>query len=420
MFTTRRTFLRSAALNLATVAWPAWMPRMSFAPRHTAPRGDVLICVFLRGAADVLNIVVPHGEEEYYRLRPTLAIPRPDDGRVRAGLRSFDLDGFFGLHPALASLAPAWQEQRLAFVHACGAPDESRSHFQAMELMERGVTAAPGPASGWIGRHLAALDTGSRSPLRAIGLGVRVQRSLQGAIPATALRSIADFHLGGDAQIVARMQSALAALYNGGDPLDGAGRETLAVLDTIEALDPAAYQPASGARYPESDFGMGLRQVAMLIKAEVGLEVACLDVGGWDTHIAQGACEGWMAGLLADLGAGLAALHADLRDHFDRLLVVTMSEFGRRAQENGGLGTDHGHGSMMLLMGGGVLGGRVHGRWPGLAPEQLVGPGDLAVTSDYRDILGEIVHKRLKNPNLEEVFPEYTPVFREVVRSAVG
>jgi uncharacterized protein (DUF1501 family) len=441
MITTRRTFLRTAALGLAPLAWPAWMPRMSFAPKHIAPRGDVLICIFLRGAADVLNVVVPHGEAEYYRLRPTLAIPRPDDRRTRADLRAIDLDGFFGMHPALSPLTLAWQDRRLAFVHACGAPDESRSHFQAMELMERGVAAVSGPASGWIGRHLASIDTGNMSPLRAIGLGERAQRSLQGAVPATALRSIADFHLGGDVQAVARMQATLAALYtpqtseawdttqpqmrSGNqtseasiDILRDVGRETLDVLATIEALDPAAYRPTGGAAYLETEFGIGLRQVAMLIKAEVGLEVACLDLGGWDTHIAQGGSEGLMAGLLADLGTGLAALYADLRDHADRLLVVTMSEFGRRVQENGGLGTDHGHGSLMMLIGGGVVGGKVHGQWPGLAPEQLVGPGDLAVTTDYRDVLGELIQKRLSNPNLGEVFPGYAPTFRGVVNPA--
>jgi uncharacterized protein (DUF1501 family) len=204
------------------------------------------------------------------------------------------------------------------------------------------------------------------------------------------------------------MQAALAALYAGGaeqsagSPLEAIGHDTLDVLATIEALDPAIYRPSGGIAYPDSEFGIGLRQVAMLMKAEVGLEVACLDLGGWDTHIAQGGSEGLMAGLLNDLGAGLAALYADLRDHVDRLLVVTMSEFGRRVQENGGLGTDHGHGSMLLLMGGGVAGGRVHGSWPGLAPEQLVGPGDLAATTDYRDVLGELVHKRLNNSNLAE------------------
>lgn len=419
MVATRRNFLQNAAAagaELLYSALPAWMPRLAFAPANTAPRGDVLVCIFLRGAADALNIVVPYGEDEYYQLRPTLAIPRPDDSRARADLRTIDLDGFFGLPPVLKPLLPAWQAGQLGFIHACGAPDESRSHFQAMELMERGVAAASGPASGWIGRHLASLDTGNVSPLRAIGLGARVPRSLQGAVPAMALRSIADFHLGGDGRAVAQMQAALNALYIGEGVLETTGRKTLEVLDALNGLDPAKYKPGGGARYPESDFGMGLRQVAMLIKAQVGLEIACLDVGGWDTHITQGASEGWMANLLHDLGEGLSAFYTDLRDHADRLIVITLSEFGRRAQENGGLGTDHGHGSLMVLMGGRVNGGKVHGQWPGLGPDQLVGPGDLAVTTDYRDVLGEIIKKRLNNSNLAEVFPGYTPTFRGVVR----
>lgn len=412
----RRDFLRVAARGIATASWPAWLPRMAFAPPQSAPRGDVLVCVFLRGAADALNVVVPHGEGRYYDLRPTLAIPRPDDLRAKGAGRVLDLDGFFGLHPALAPLLPAWRMGHLALVHACGAPDESRSHFQAMELMERGIGEAAGPASGWIGRHLATLDNGNTSPLRAIGLGAQVPRALQGAVPAAALRSITDFHLGGDPRAAARFRSALATLYAGDAPLDAKGRETLDLLDTLDTLDPATYRPAHDARYPASDFGLALRQVAMLVKAEVGLEVACLDVGGWDTHIAQGGVEGAMAALLRDLAAGLTALHADLRDHADRLLVVTLSEFGRRAAENGGQGTDHGHGSAMLLLGGGVRGGRVHGTWPGLANEQLVGPGDLAVTTDYRDILGELVQQRLGNARLGEVFPGYAPVFRGVAR----
>lgn len=406
MIATRRALLQQA---------PAWIPRLAFAPRHRAPRGDVLLCIFLRGAADALNIVVPHREEAYYRLRPTLAVPRPDARNARADLRVQDLDGFFGLHPALAPLLPAWQTQHLAIVHACGAPDESRSHFQAMELMERGVATLSGPASGWLGRHLASLDTGNDSPLRAVGVGEQVPRALQGSIPAAALRSIRDFHLGGDPRAVAQMQAALAALYADDPALGQRGLTTLDTLDALTLLDAERYVPSDGASYPDSDLGRGLRQIAMLIKAEVGLEVACLDVGDWDTHIAQGGSEGWMATLLTDLAAGLSALHTDLQAHLERLLVITLSEFGRRVQENGGLGTDHGHGSLMLLLGGGVVGGRVHGRWPGLEREQLVGPGDLAVTTDYRDILGEIVQKRLNNPLLGEVFPGYAPTFRGVV-----
>lgn len=412
----RREFLRAAVGGVATASWPGWLPRMSFAPAQSAPRGDLLVCVFLRGAADALNVIVPHGEARYYALRPKLAIARPDDRRAQAAARALDLDGFFGFHPAFAPLLPAWRAGQLAIVHACGAPDESRSHFQAMELMERGIGEPTGPASGWIGRHLASLDNGNTSPLRAIGLGARVPRALQGAVPAAALRSIADFHLGGDQRAAARFRAALAAIHAGDGPLDARGRETLDLLDTLDTLDPATYRPAPGARYPTSEFGLALRQVAMLAKAEVGLEVACLDVGGWDTHVAQGGAEGALAALLRELAGGLAALHADLQEQADRLLVVTLSEFGRRAAENGGQGTDHGHGGAMLLLGGGIVGGRVHGTWPGLAPEQLVGPGDLAVTTDYRDILGEVVGRRLGNPRLDAVFPGYAPVFRGVAR----
>jgi len=392
------------------------MPRLSFAPKDEAPRGDTLVVVFLRGAADVLNMIVPHGESAYYAQRPTLAIPRPDQTSAPRSARVLDLDGFFGLHPALAALLPAWQEKHLAIIHACGAPDESRSHFRAMELMERGVEDERGPASGWLGRHLATLNTGNRSPLRAIGLGALTPRSLSGAVPAAALRSIADFHLGGDARAVEHMRAALASLYAGAGPLDVIGQETLDILDTLQALDPLGYSPTSDLQYPASDFGMGLRQIAMLIKAEVGLEVAALDLGGWDTHFAQGGSDGLMAGLLRDLADGLAAFHADLFEEANRLTIVVMSEFGRRLAENASLGTDHGHGSAMLLMGGNVRGGQVHGQWPGLNEGQLVGPGDLAVTTDYRDVLAEVCLKRLNNPAIADIFPNYAAQIRGFLR----
>lgn len=413
---TRRNFLNIGQLASATVALPSWMPRLSFAPAQSAPRGDVLVVVFLRGAADVLNMVVPHGDEGYYRARPTLGIARPDDANAKAELRTVDLDGFFGLHPALKPLLPAWQQNQLAIIHACGAPDESRSHFKAMELMERGVDDEKGPASGWIGRHLATLNTGNQSPLRAVGFGDLPIRSLTGGVPVTALRSIADFHLGGDSNALAQMQAALNALYRGNDQLSIIGQETLDLMDTLAVLDPLAYQPITNNQYPGTEFGLGLKQIAMLIKAEVGLEVAAIDLGGWDTHFAQGGSEGLMAGLMKELSEGLAAFHADTADYAEQLTVVTMSEFGRRLSENGSLGTDHGHGSMMMLMGGNVKGGQVHGQWPGLNEGQLVGPGDLAVTTDYRDVLAEVLTKRLNNPAPEQVFPNYSPVMREILK----
>ncbi|MFN8444716.1 MAG: DUF1501 domain-containing protein [Caldilineaceae bacterium] len=410
---TRRSLLQRAAAASLLTTLPAWMPRLTFAAPQTAPRGDTLVVIFLRGAADVLNMIVPHGEERYYNRRPTLAIARPDDRTVETKLRTLDLDGFFGLHPALQPLVAAWQAKHLAIVHACGAPDVSRSHFQAMELMERGVEKQSGPASGWIGRHLATHPTGNLSPLRAVGFANPLPRSLRGPIPASALKSIADFHLGGDQQSMVAMQQALSALYtndpalNHDDSLRQIGQGTLDVMSLLGKLQPDSYRPSRGAIYPSSDFGKALQQIALLIKAEAGLEVAAVDVGGWDTHFVQGGSQGQMAKLLSDLGQGLAALHEDLFDYAAKLSVVVMSEFGRRLQENGSFGTDHGHGSAMLLVGGNVAGGKVHGRWPGLADEQLVGPGDLAVTTDYRNVLGELCFKRLGNTNLQEVFPEY-------------
>lgn len=412
----RRDFLRQLAALPALAMWPPGMPRLAFAPAHTAPRGDVLVCVFLRGAADALNIIVPHGDEDYYRARPTLAIPRPDDHRATAGRRTLDLDGFFGLHPALAPLTEFWQAEHFAAVHALGAAEEERSHFKAMALMERGVGDETGPASGWLGRHLAALDTGNNSPLRAVSIGEMVVRSLRGPVPATALRSIADFHLGGDARAIAEMQAALSTLYAQGNPLDAPAAEALQTLETLTRLNEQTRPDNVSTIYPEDEFGRGLQQVARLIKAEVGLEVACLDLGGWDTHIAQGGSEGLMARQLGQLAEGLAAFYTDLGAATDRLLVVVMSEFGRRVSENGGFGTDHGYGGAMLLLGGQVVGGRVHGHWPGLAPEQRIGPGDLAVTTDYRDVLAEVVSRHLNNPHLNLVFPNYQPVFQGVVR----
>ena len=397
---------------MLTQTLPTWLPRLSFAPVNTAPRGDTLVVVFLRGAADVLNMVVPHGEDAYYQLRPSLGIARPDDSKTKKEERSVDLDGFFGLHPNMSPLLEAWQSEQLAIIHACGAPDESRSHFKAMELMERGVDDERGPASGWIGRHLATLNTGNSSPLRAVGMGTRPQRSLSGSVPVSALRSITDFHLGGDLRALQQMRAALETVYAG----DILGQDTLSIMDTLQKLDPTNYQSPISNNYPDTEFGLALKQTAMLIKAEVGLEVSAIDLGGWDTHFAQGSSAGLMPNLMKDLAEGLAAFHADMADHQNQLTTVTMSEFGRRVSENGSLGTDHGHGSMMMVLGGNVDGDKVHGQWPGLEEGQLIGPGDLAVTTDYRDVLSEILTKRLNNPATNEIFPDYQPKMLSVLK----
>ncbi len=406
--TRRADFLAAAAADQWAQVWPAWMPRLAFAPADGAVRGDVLVVVFLRGAADVLNLIVPHAEAAYYDARPTLAIARPDDTAAGFGNRSLDLDGFFGLHPGMGSLLPIWQARQLAIVHACGAPDESRSHFKAMALMERGVDDERGPASGWIGRHLATLQNGNTSPLRAVGFGSITPRSLLGSVPAAALQSITDFHFRGDSDALKAFQRMVAQSYARDPGLGSIGTTTAAVAADVQRLDPEHYAPEGGARYPTTDFGRALLQTAMLIKADLGLEVSAIDLGGWDTHFAQGGSAGWMAGLARELADGLAAFHADLSAFHSRLTVVVMSEFGRRVAENASLGTDHGHGSAMLLLGGHVAGGRVHGRWPGLAPELRVGPGDLAVTTDYRDVLAEVCRLRLGNAALAEIFPGHS------------
>lgn len=368
---------------------------------------DVLVVVFLRGAADALNMVVPHGDPAYYALRPTLGIARPDDRRVELAERAVDLDGFFGLHPALSPLRRPWDDGQLAIVHATGAPDESRSHFLSMELMERGASDPEGPASGWLGRYLAQSQPELASPLRAVAWGDRPPRSLLGSIPVTTLQSIADAHLGSDKAPLEAFQAALATLYQPLDSLGATGQEVLRLVGSLDRLRGNGH--ASLQAYPETDFGRALEQTARLIHAEVGLEVAALDFGGWDTHFAQGGSQGLMARLLAELASGLAAFQADLGSSAAGVTLLTMSEFGRRAYENGSLGTDHGHGGCMLVLGGNIAGGAVHGRWPGLDAGNLFGPGDLAVTTDYRDVLTELCLPASGAQVQEVLFPGYRP-----------
>lgn len=383
---------------LGALSLPHWFPRMAFAaPAELAAGTDILVCVFLRGGADGLNIVVPFGDRFYYENRPSLAIREP--GRSGGAL---GLDGFFGLHPSLAPLKELYDDRILAAVHATGSEAGRHSHFDAMDYMERGTPGERKLLSGWIGRHLASLESSNDSPFRALGFGEIIQASLRGPVPATALASISDFHLQGFDE--ALFQSTLASLYSGDTFLDIQAQTTFGAVSRLAEANPGQYEPSHGAAYPESDFGSALRQVAQIIKADLGLEVACIDLGGWDTHEEQGGRDGYMADLLADLATGLHAFYTDLEDRMGRITVVTMTEFGRRPEENASAGTDHGVASVMFALGGGVNGGRVFGTWPGLAPDAL-DEGDLAVTTDYRTVLGEVLQKRLGNPNLNEVFP---------------
>jgi uncharacterized protein (DUF1501 family) len=446
---TRRQMLTGATLAAAAGAASgigrslSALASVTVGPNPHKTGGDALVVVFLRGGADGLNIVAPHGEDEYHRQRPSLALARPNDRKADPKARALDLDGFFGLHPSLSPLLPLYKNGQMGIVHAIGSGDKTRSHFEAMATMERGIASDTGAASGWLARHLDTTADPNDSPLRAVAITDTMPDSLRGATNATSLTSLADYKLampalmptGSDNKtfhapppdkradaVTETLRGLYAANAGSSDALQNAGRETLAALDAIRQLDPAHYKPAPGADYPKNELGNGLRQAACLIKGNIGLEVACLDMGGWDTHVAQGRDAGWQPARLADLGRALAAFAADLGTDMNHVTTVVMTEFGRRVAENSGLGTDHGRAGCLFLMGGGVVGGKVHGEWPGLAEHQLEnaggGQGDLRVTTDYRDVLAEIVSARLKNPHLAEVFPDYVPHFRHVVKPA--
>jgi uncharacterized protein (DUF1501 family) len=409
---TRRDFLKgvgaAGAVGISRSLFPAWMPRLAFRAPNQAP-GDVLVCIFLRGGIDGLSAIVPFGEgADYYDARPTQAVAEPGSGPSAA----IDLDGFFGMHPSFSPLVDLYRSGALAVVHATGSTDPTRSHFDAMQFMEYGTPGDKTIATGWIGRHLKSAAWQNDSPFRAVGMGAMLPTSLRGPVSSLSLRSIADFHLKGREGELRKAQDVLAQLYTIEAPTDMLDSQAKLVFDTVDmlqSLNAGSYQPAAGAEYPADDFGfgMGLKQIAQLIKADVGLEVACVDLGGWDTHENQGTHGGVFANLLSILGRGLNAFYTDLADHMGGITVVTMSEFGRRVAENANAGTDHGHGNFMLLMGGGTRGGQVFARWPGLSPDAL-NDGDLAITTDYRDVLAEVLTQRLKNPAVDQVFPNFT------------
>ncbi|MFQ5459242.1 MAG: DUF1501 domain-containing protein [Anaerolineae bacterium] len=428
---TRRDLLgRGGLMALSAAAWPRWMPRMVFRREDAAPSGDILVVVFMRGACDGLNLVIPYGDEaEYFRRRPSIGIPAPD-ANVPDGQKAMDLDGFFGMHPVMARADQGnwkqwWDAGVMAVVHAMHMDDTTRSHFDAMDFMERGTPGEKRVNTGWLGRHLE-LMSGTGSPFRAVGIGNYLQASLRGPIPAAALQSIAEFHLNGRQSEIAQFQARLQSLYGGEGWLDGEGQATFAALELLQTgLGGDEYTPEHGARYGDNGFSRGLKQIAQLIKADVGLEVACVDIGGWDTHAGQVTpgtpAAGRMAQLADWLSNGITAFMTDLQPNFiggaePRVTIVTMSEFGRRATENGGNGTDHGHGNLMFLFGAGINGGEVYTNpWPGLRDEDLY-RGDLAGTSEYRDVLGEILAKRLGNTQIDQVFPNHAFEFHGVAK----
>jgi len=403
MQTSRRFFLRNGALAIAgTTAIPSFLVRsvMAEAAAVTAP-GRQLVVIFQRGAADGLNVVVPYREKNYYAMRPGIAIP---DNQV------IDLDGFFGLHPALAPFKPLYDQGHLAIIHAAGSPDMSRSHFDAQDYMESGTPGVKSTDDGWLNRALQAEDLRhhqEHTAFRALALGSQVPRTLAGKVPAIALANVNSFTVGGKGPAPSPAANAFQAMYgeSGDSILHATGDETFDAVKMLRAANPGQYTPVAGANYPNNEFGNNMKEIAQLLKANLGVEAAFTDVSGWDTHQNQGGVTGQLADRLREFSSAIAAFWLDMGPAAENITLVTMSEFGRTARQNGTGGTDHGHANAMFVLGGHVKGGKVYGRWPGLANEQLNEGRDLTVTTDFRQVLGEAVAKTIGANNLDVVFP---------------
>lgn len=448
MKTTRRLFLKNGGVAIASVGLipafgPSFLQRAAYAQGGTAgKRKKTLVCLFLRGAADGLSVVVPHGEAELYRARPNIAIPKN---------QVVDLDGFFGLHPALEPLAKIYKEGHLAAVHACGSPSSTRSHFDAMDYMESGSPGSKSVHDGWLARAalLCPQDRAKaqKSPFKAVALGGGLPRILQGDAGALAIPDLKTFGIadtsdrrrpgrrgsGSASADETMMAGAFAAgsaaggfeaLYDQavGDVLHGPGKESFEAIKMLRTINPGNYTPDRNANYPQGKLGESLKQIAQLIKADIGVEVAFADVGGWDTHANQiqvgNPTQGNLANRLREVGQALSALYYDLGDRMNDVVILTMSEFGRTVRQNGTGGTDHGHATCFFALGGQVKGGKVYGDWPGLAPEKLYENRDLALTTDFRAVFGEVATKHLGVPSLEKLFPGFeggTASFRGLI-----
>jgi len=366
-----------------------------------------LIVLFQRGAADGLNIVVPFAEPNYYRMRPSIAIPQP---KRSGGDAAIDLDGFFGLHPSLAPLEPLFHKNQLAIVHAAGSPDPTRSHFDAQDYMESGTPGIKSTEDGWLDRAVGTNPEEKPSPFRAVAMGPNLPRMLQGKTGAIAVPDLRQFKVQPQSPAMTNVvEGGFEAMYaqTVDHALHGTGTETFEAIDLLRKIDTSKFPPENGADYPKSSIGQRLQQISVMSKADIGVEVMFLDCGGWDNHVNEGGTQGQLANLLRDLGQSLAAFHQDMGDRMDDIVVVTMSEFGRTAKENGNRGTDHGHANCMFVMGGDLRGGRVYGKWPGLDDHQLNEGRDLALTTDFRSVVGEILVRHLDVKDLGPVFPGF-------------
>ena len=447
----RRMFIQTGGLALVSFGFaPNFIGRALGATAPNTGRRKVLVCVFQRGAVDGLNMVIPYAEKEYYKARNNIAIRAPGRGDHRA----LELDGFFGLHPSLAPLQPWYRDGHLAIVHAVGSPDATRCHFDAQDYMETGTPGIKSTRDGWLNRLLSetaqAEVEGAQSLMRGMALTQQEPRALSGVEPSLAVGNLQQF-LGGDGPPVRdtrpadrqmtddRMDSRAGsdrrptpvrrqapqsptqpgdarrreALMSGFEALYGkdeedlvltTGAEALEAVAYLKAADPLHYLPDNNARYP-GGLGIQLQQVAQLIKADVGLEIAFTDIGGWDTHRQQGGTQGVLANRLTEFSSALAAFAQDLGDRMEDVVVLTMSELGRTVEENGSAGTDHGHANACMVLGGNVNGGRVYGEWPGLQREQRYEGRDLAITTDFRDVFGEVADMHLAPKSPQLLFP---------------
>jgi uncharacterized protein (DUF1501 family) len=399
----RRIFLKDGAVALVSLGFaPTFLART--VEGLGASRQKVLITIFQRGAVDGLNMIIPFGEQDYYASRPTLAIAKPSADENTA----VDLNGFFGMHPRMRLLKPLWESGHMAIVHACGSHDDTRSHFDAQDYMESGTPGVKSTPDGWMNRYLHAKEHQKATPFRAVALAPQLPRALQGTAPALAIGQISQFGIRAG-QATEMVQSSFEAEYAAAanSILHSTGREAFDAVKMLKKADPSQYSPANGAEYPRSPFGEALKQIAQLIKADVGLEVAFAESGNWDHHANEGAAVGVLANRLDDLARGIAALVRDLGDRMQDVVVLTMSEFGRTVAENGNRGTDHGHGNAMIIVGGAVRGGKVYGKWPGLAREQRYEGRDLAITTDFRSVFNEVVRGHLGLRDTSRVFPGF-------------
>ena len=409
---TRRAFIKSGGMGLFAVGLGGSPQFLACAADAAAPQGmgkrrKVLVTIFQRGAMDGLMAVTPYNDPHLRRYRPRLAMAPGGGGN---GL--LDLDGTFALHPAFRPLTPYFAEKRLAIVHGVGSPNATRSHFDAQDYMEAGTPGRKGTATGWLNRAVGLMGH-EGTPFQAVSLTPALPRSLYGDHPALAVARLEEFGVqspGGRMSPALNAGRSFEALYEqtSQELLRGTGRESFDAIKMLSRAELRSYRPANGAAYPASPLGNSLRQIAMLIKSGVGLEVAFAESGGWDTHVQQGTANGSFSRRAQDLSQSIAAFWTDLGSHQDEVTLMTMTEFGRTARENGSGGTDHGRGSCLFVLGNGVEGGRVHGTVPELAPEALEEGRDLPVTTDFRAVFSEVAGKHLGLAKDQQLFPGWT------------